>query len=541
VTRSPVWAGVRAVLSSSLTLGFLLAAPAVPGNGRLGAQVPRLTPPPPCRASSPDPDVAALRPRVRRGTSIAVLEFDSRVMDQEQVHLAPSLTARLRSRLATLPGVSVESRGTIERVFAASGGRIDSLLSVLANQYAVTGDVIPQRDRIDVTVRITPAGAAAPRWERVFAYSDMSLRDIEDAVATAVSDLVGARTPAPRAVLSDAAYEQLLRGDYFLARHELGSADSARRVYEAAFEEEARAAVAAARAARARGVYLERLGAANARLTDEYVLAGLAMADSALQIDSTLAEAWTARAVLLRFRNPSSYQGVVEAHERAVALAPESADAHEAYGVSLTRLGRDAAAEQRLRRALTLDPNRPSALRALAELEYLRRRSGPSCALVNAAIGADSYDPLAYSLRARVRMQLGEFRDAFSDAETAGRMSGAPWGSALELLVTAKGTTVDDARLEARRVASAKLRPGVMMTVAEGTFTSLALDAFGDRDKAFEALSRVEPLGIEFAAALRDPGFDAMRRDARFRRVNVGERPGPEAVPQSGRSGRTRE
>ena len=60
-------------------------------------------------------------------------------------------------------------------------------------------------------------------------------------------------------------------------------------------------------------------------------------------------------------------------------------------------------------------------------------------------------------------------------------------------------------------------------------------------DKALDALSRVEPVGVEFASALRDPGFDAMRRDARFRRVTSGERLGPEAVPQSGRSGKTRE
>ena len=265
------------------------------------------------------------------------------------------------------------------------------------------------------------------------------------------------------------------------------------------------------------------------------MLAGLALVDSALRGDSSLAEAWTARAILLRFRNPTTYAGVVSAHERAVSLAPNSADAHEAYGVTLMRLGRDVAAEQRLRRALALEPNRPSALRDLGELEYLRRRIASSCALANASIGADSYDPLAYALRARVRMQLGEFRDAFSDAETAGRLSGAPWGQALQLLVTANGTTVDDARREAKRITTTKLRPGTVMSVSEGTFTSLALDAFGDRENALAALTHVEPIGVEFAAALRDPAFDDMRRDPRFRRVTSREtQVRPEVGPQPG-------
>jgi hypothetical protein len=57
------------------------------------------------------------------------------------------------------------------------------------------------------------------------------------------------------------------------------------------------------------------------------------------------------------------------------------------------------------------------------------------------------------------------------------------------------------------------------MTAPEAAFTSLALEAFGDRDRAIEALRRVQAPGVEFAMALRDPLFDQMRSDARFRRI----------------------
>lgn len=507
--------GAVALLSTAPLVASPLASRA------LLAQTPRITPPPPCRATATDTTlVATPRASARRGvTSVAVLEFDSRVMDESQSHLAPAITAQLRSRLATIDGVAVESRGTIERVFSASGGRVDSLLSVLADQYAVVGDVIPQRDRIDVTVRILPSNRTTPSWERVFAYPRTSLRQIGDAVATEVAALAKSRVPSSRVAMSQPAYEIMLRGDYFLAGHDQASADSARRTYERAVRADRSAALPAARVARARARFLEAAGRIDARVVGEQVLAGMAMVDAALRIDSTLAEAWTARAILLRYRNPATYAGAVNAHERAIALAPNSADAHDAYGLTLMRLGRDAAAEQQMRRALTLEPNRASALRELAELEFLRRRFGPACALTNASIGADSYDPFAYALRARVRMRLGEFRDAFSDAETAERLTTAAWGEALQLLVTANATTVDDSRLEARRVAASKLRPGAAMSVAEGTYVSLALEALGDRDDAFEALSRVQPRGVELTTALRDAGFDGMRRDARFSRV----------------------
>ena len=475
---------VLAVLSSAALLGSF----ALPAHG----QTPRITPPPPCRATPADTAllITARASGERRGvTSIAVLQFDSRVADPSTAHLAPAITGRLRSRLAAITGVSVETAGTVERAFASSGGRVDSLLSVLSSQYAIVGEVIPQRDRIDVTVRLVQPGNGAPRWERVFAYPRTSVQQIGETVAGAVAEIAKSRLPALRTTMSPEAFEIMLRGDYFLAGHDAESADSARRTYERAAQSDARAALPAARAARARGAYLDRAVRSDARFTGEQVLAGMAMADAALRLDPSLADAWTAKAILLRYRNPATYAGVVDAHERAVSLAPASADAHEAYGVTLMRLGRDAAAEQQLRTALTLEPNRASALLALAELEFLRRRYGSACALVNASIGADSYDPLAYALRARVRMRLSEFRDASSDAETAGRLSAAPWGEALQLLVTASGTPVDDARIQGRRLGATKLGPGVTMSVREGANVSLVFEALGDRRQALEALN----------------------------------------------------
>jgi tetratricopeptide (TPR) repeat protein/TolB-like protein len=487
------------------------------------AQTPRLTPPPPCRVTPADTAVlSAARTPIRRGlTGVAVLEFDSRVVDARRAHLAPAVTAQLRSRISTIHGVTMESRGSVERVFSAAGGRVDSLLSVLGDEYAIIGDVIPQRDRIDITVRILQQGRDTPRWERVFAYPRTSIRQIEESVAGAVAELAESRVPARLMSMSPEAYEIALRGDYFLAQHDATSADSARRTYERAVAADRRSAVPAARAARARAELLERLATADSRMIGEQVLAGMTMVDAALSRDSSSAEAWTARALLLRYRNPVSYAGVVAAHERAVAADPTSADAHEQFGITLMQLGKDGAAEQHLKRALSLDANRARTLRALGDLEYLRRRYGPSCALANASIGADPYDPLVYSLRARVRMQQSEFRDALSDAEIAVRLSPAPWSSALQLLVTASGTTVDDARLESKRVAAEKLRPGIKMTAADGAYTSLALEALGDRDRAFEALRRIEPTGVDLAMALRDPRFDPMRGDPRFRRISA--------------------
>jgi tetratricopeptide (TPR) repeat protein len=236
-------------------------------------------------------------------------------------------------------------------------------------------------------------------------------------------------------------------------------------------------------------------------------------------------------------RDPGLLGGAVRAHERAVRLAPRSADAHHELAVTLLRLGRDEAAESHLRQALTLDRDRAVSLRVLAELEYVARRYSAACALVNASIGADSYDPLAYALRARVRMRLDEFRDAFSDAETARRLSAAAWGETLEFYVTAYAREFDAAKADARRLSQSRLRAGSTLGVREAAYLSMGLSAVGSRDKAFDALSRARPRGAELRSALRDPGFDSIRSDPRFARVGR-EEPAPVVNAPRARPGR---
>lgn len=518
----------RLTTSGSLTAFVLFilaaAAAAVPASPRaLPAQTPRVTPPPPCRAGT----AIALRPAGRTGDSnsgtFAVMMFESRVTDPSDAHLAWALSTQIAKRLDATPGATVETRGTVERAWAESGARTDRLLEILGDRFAITGDVIPQRDRIDVTVHLTESGKPTPMWTKTFAYPRTSVRVIEDEVIAAARDAAKLRRlAAEKPVVSGGAYDLLLRGDYLFSHHSPGAADSARRAFQQSAELDPKFALAIARAARARAAFLDRSSRTNGRVVDEYVLAGMALADRALALDSSLAEAWTARAILLRYRDPQAYAGVVQAHERAIKFAPNSADAHHAYGYSLLRLGRDDVAEQHFKRALAIEPNRANTLRAMGELAYTRRRLGDACALVNASIGADSYDPFAYAARARIRMGLSEFRDAFSDAETADRLSEADWGQALRLLVTARTSNVDAARVDARRIATDKLRPGATLSIREATYLSMALDALGERSKALDALSRTRPLGVELNAMLRDPGFDPMRSDPRFRRITVG-------------------
>jgi tetratricopeptide (TPR) repeat protein len=390
--------------------------------------------------------------------------------------------------------------------------------------------ITSQRGGATVAIRIVEPGDEEPRWERDFSYPETALIAIEEQVVSAVAQILGVKRPVEpsRPALDPSAYDEIARGDYFLAQHEVWAADSARGAFERALARAPASAVVLAKLARAYATSLERRGRVGPLGRTPALREADALVGRALRADSATAEAWTARAMLERVRDPRGLGDAVRAHERAVRLAPASADAHHEFAITLLRLGRDPAAESHLRKALDVERDRAASLRVLAELEYMARRYPNACALVNASIGADSYDPLAYSLRARVRMRLDEFRDAFSDAETAQRLSREPWGETLEFYVTAFAREYDAARAESRRLTKSKLRAGNTLGVREAAYLGMGLTAVGNRNAAFDALSRARPRGAELRTALRDPGFDAIRSDPRFARIGR-EDPAPPA------------
>jgi tetratricopeptide (TPR) repeat protein len=436
------------------------------------------------------------------------------------VHLPWAVAQGIIRGVAALPGVDAPTKGTSERALLEASGRLEEFANLVGAKFLVTGTVVSQRGGATLAVHIIEHGGEAPRWEREFIYPQTSLISIEDQVVAAVAEILGTgKQPALRRIADASAYDDVARGDYFLGQHEVWAGDSARAAYERALVREPRSGIIVGRLARAYASSLERRGRAGPLGQMAALREGSALADRALALDRSNADAWTARAVFARVRDPGSYSGAVAAHERAIKAEPRNADAHHEYAITLLRLGRDAAAEAQVRQALSLERDRPGSLRLLAELEYLGRRYNSACALVNASIAADSYDPLAYSLRARVRVRLDEFRDAFSDAETARRLSGAAWGETLEFFVSAFAHEVEAAREDSRRLSSSKLKAGATLGVRDAVYLGMALTAVGKRDKAFDALSRARPRGVELRSALRDPGFDPLRSDPRFGRI----------------------
>ena len=158
--------------------------------------------------------------------------------------------------------------------------------------------------------------------------------------------------------------------------------------------------------------------------------------------------------------------------------------------------------------------------RALADaaIALLRSRQ-PDAArrLIDSALAMSPTDPEAYALRARANAARGDLRGAWADAEVAERL-GDDWQA--QTLIASFEARVGEKRAARDRLASLVKRvpPKAPFTAKQGSQLALAYVAAGDTKRALNALLRTRDDGT-LAATLKDPGFDPIRGEPRFRDI----------------------
>ena len=158
--------------------------------------------------------------------------------------------------------------------------------------------------------------------------------------------------------------------------------------------------------------------------------------------------------------------------------------------------------------------------RALADaaLALLRSRQ-PEAArrMIDSALAMDPTDPDAFALRARANAARGDLRGAWADAEVTERL-GDSWQA--QTLIATFEARVGERRAARNRLAELvkRVSPKVPFSAKQGSELALAYVATGDTRRALNALLRTRDDGT-LAAALKDPGFDPIRGEPRFKDI----------------------
>lgn len=515
-------------VAGARALGLLLLL-AVCAAGNVVGQCPDGTPPP-CGALAPR-GVAGPPP-----TSLAVLYFETR--DTTDAYLADGLTEEITTSLGAVARLQIKSPSAVRRVQRANPGDLRAIGRGLRVFWLVEGTIRRAGGQLRVSVRLVNASNENSTWSTAFSRPVSDVLTIEQDIARDVaSNVAGVLTTAERTGLASRptgnpeAHDRYLRGNYYLARRSPRDVARAIREYEAAARADPAFAHAYARIALAWALYLD-WGWSDPFLTRDSMLAlGFHAADRALALDSNDAEGWMSRGYLLTFRYPRTYQGVIPAFERALALAPRNAEVLHQYASVLIQLGDYDGAMRWAARAVALEPDRPISFYLMANATLREGRVAPAAGWADSALASDPQFYPAYSVRARVRWHLGDRVGAKADAEAARRSSptGAEyWGECVQALIATWSGDTAAARVYLAP-ALARLEGRAELADREGTNVAMALVALGDRGRAYDVLERIRPRGAQLWFWLRDPDFDPVRDDPRFQTLIREARP-PEAA-----------
>jgi adenylate cyclase len=319
--------------------------------------------------------------------SIAVLTFQSRSRDTNDVFLAEGLADDIAARLGQVSRIVVRSREAVRRLPNAERMSMPELGQKLNAAYVLSGAVQPAGGRLRIIVELTRARSSDVAWTSPFDRPREDIltmqTEIASAVATAVAGRLGAvetRKVAASPTTNPQAFAHLIRGTAFMVR----------RMHQYSVPE----LRAAARLDPTSAVAWGRLGQAleicvswSCRLDSASVLRreARAAADRAIALDSTSADAWLADGLaggLAGGDMPSSRASM----ERAIRLDPRNAEAHHLVAIRMHAMGESAAAMREYQNALVIDPGRAITWAHLAELAEDEGRFADEEALADSAL-----------------------------------------------------------------------------------------------------------------------------------------------------------
>jgi len=286
--------------------------------------------------------------------SIAVLPLENLSGDPAQEFLTDGMTDALITDLAQISSLRVISRTSVMR-YKGTRKALPEIAKELNVDGIVEGVVVRSADRVRIDAQLIEASTDRHFWARSYERNLGDAIALQNEVAQAIANEIQTKlTPVEQARLAQArpvdpqAYEFYLKGRYFWNKRTDTSAQKGIEYFQQAIQKDPNYALAYAGLADA---YIVR----DDLSPEEQYSKAKAMARTALQIDDGLAEAHNAMAMSL-FCYDWDWPGAEKEFQRALALNPNYAQAHQWYGHFLRAMGRQNSARAEIKRAHELDP-----------------------------------------------------------------------------------------------------------------------------------------------------------------------------------------
>jgi TolB-like protein/class 3 adenylate cyclase/Tfp pilus assembly protein PilF len=448
--------------------------------------------------------------------SIAVLPFENLSEEKANAYFAEGMQDEILARLSKIADLKIISRTSTQK-YKSKLDNLREIAKQLGVRNILEGSVQKSGDAVRVNVQLINAVNDAHLWGDVY---DRKLTDIfavESDIATTIADTLQAKlTGAEKQSIaaqptSDlTAYELYLKGRSLWSKRGGDNLRQAIAFYEQAIARDPNYALAYTGLAEAYVILPNYTAVVASR---EAFSKAKAAALKALQLDDKLAEAHTALADVLF--NDFDMAGSISEFQRAIALNPNYATAHQWYGCDpLRALGRFDEAIAEGKRAVELDPLSPVINSDLGQtLNMARRYDDEGIAQFHKTLEIDPTFWVAHAGLGSALEHKGDLSAAIIEDTRAQQLS-----DDLRARVPLAAAKAQSGDKEASVQMLAELEELARHGNVRAFWRTLLYLSLGNRDDAIRWLEQgiADHEGLDIVYIKVDPLFDTLRGDPRF-------------------------
>src|SRR5215469_5767766 len=356
--------------------------------------------------------------------SIAVLPFENLSEDKANAYFAEGMQDEILARLSKIADLKVISRTSTEK-YKSAPDNLREIAKQLDVANILEGSVQKNGDAVRVNVQLINALSDAHLWGDIYDRKLTDIFTVESDIATAIADTLQAKlTGAEKQLIAaqptsdTTAYELYLKGRSLWGKRSGDNIPKAIAFYEQAITRDPNYALAYAGLAEAYVILPFYTATAPSEAFPKAKTAAL----KALQLDDKLAEAHSGFARVLSY--DFDIAGSISEFQRAIALNPNYATAHQWYGrQALAAFGRFDEAIAEGKRAIELDPLSPVINTDLGQTFANARRYDEAIAQFRKTLEIDPTFWIAHAALGGTLEQIGDLPAAIAEFTNAQQLS----------------------------------------------------------------------------------------------------------------------
>lgn len=455
-----------------------------------------------------------------RINSIAVLPFQNKSGDPNSEYLSDGLAESLIYRLSQLPNLKVSPTSSVIQ-YKGKDTKVATIASELGVDAVMTGRLAQFGDNLTISVELVDVRNNKLLWGEQYERKMSDLLATQRQIASAITEklqlkLSGNDSKGLTKLYTDnnEAYQLYLKGRFYWNKLTPEDVRKSIEFYQQAIDKDpafALAYVGISDAYMLLGIPDVMLGALPPR---ESMQKARAVADKALEIDPTLAEAYASRGhVKWKERD---WAGADEDFRHSIQLDANYSNAHRFYAIYLVCMGRPEEGLSEVRRAEELEPLSVSVKAHVAYILHLGQRYDDAIEAGKKAVEMDKSSPVAHQRLGSAYEQKQMFPEAIAEFQKAVDAS-----NRVQLAVTslARAYALSGNQAEAEKLLT-ELQERAKNEYVSSYLMAEIYIALGEKESAFKLLDKAYgERSIDLVLARVDPSLDPLRDDPRFKEL----------------------